>query len=168
MCWRNRGQVCVALSTMISNGLSMAYTGNFPDKSRCDIYTRTHTRVTFVQFIGERGAKCAAGARGGVFQSPRKYSPIFTPPPPPLQPFQISCHVYSSRSSIFATMISRAPPTPSHSSPPPLVGAPRLTFAFYRYYMLNLFQDPSTHTLAMQLAHTFDQRRIVADLQAAT
>ena len=37
-----------------------------------------------------------------------------------------------------------------------------------RYYMLNLFQDPSTHTLAMHLAHTFDQRRIVADLQAAT
>jgi len=36
------------------------------------------------------------------------------------------------------------------------------------HYMLNLFQDPSTHTLAMKLAGSFDQGRIGKDLRDAT
>lgn len=55
----------------------------------------------------------------------------------------------------------RLPPT--HIHPPS--SSSRLT---HRYYMLNIFQNPATHTQAEALAKSFDARRIRAALTAAT
>jgi hypothetical protein len=113
-----------------------------------------------LQFVSERGAKRTAGA--GVFSSvvllsscsetaAAPYSFIFSSP---------FFSIAGAASSIRRHGVS-APPR-SLRRRPALIALP------VRYYMLNIFQNPSTHSHSQSLAKRFDASRVKAELSSAT